>query len=56
MKDMHKKMDSDPHSDSQIKEIYQLKNIAVVGVSKNEEKHLIRYPNILLNMATMLFQ
>ena len=38
MKDMHKKMESDPHSDSQIKEIYQLKNIAVVGVSKNEEK------------------
>src|SRR5215212_10251087 len=37
-------MDSDSHSDSQIKEIYQLKNIAVVGVSKNEEKpfHQVR--------------
>ena len=31
-------MDSDSHSDSQLKEIYQLKNIAVVGVSKDEEK------------------
>ena len=31
-------MDSDSHSDSQIKEFYQLKNIAVVGVSKNDEK------------------
>ena len=30
-----KKMDSDSHSDSQIEEFYQLKNIAVVGVSKN---------------------
>jgi hypothetical protein len=28
-------MDSDPHSDSQIKEIYQLENIALVGVSKD---------------------
>jgi len=49
-------MDSDSHSDSQIKEFYQLKNIAVVGVSKNEEKPSIKYPNILLNMAIMLFQ
>jgi predicted CoA-binding protein len=31
-------MDSDSHSYSQIKEIFQLKNIAVVGLSKNEEK------------------
>jgi predicted CoA-binding protein len=31
-------MGPDSHSDSQIKEIYQLKNIAVVGVSKNEER------------------
>jgi uncharacterized protein len=31
-------MDSDSHSDSEIKGFYQLKNIAVVGVSKNEEK------------------
>ena len=33
-----KKMDLDSHSDSQIKKFYQLKNIAVVGMSKNEEK------------------
>ena len=31
-------MESDSHSDSQIKEFYRLKNIAVVGVSKNQEK------------------
>jgi hypothetical protein len=48
MKDMHKKMDSDPHSDSQIKEIYQLKNIAVVGVSKNEEKPSHQVPKYLI--------
>jgi uncharacterized protein len=28
----------DSHSDSELREIYQLKNIAVVGMSKNEEK------------------
>jgi uncharacterized protein len=28
----------DSYSDSQLKKIYQLKNIAVVGMSKNEEK------------------
>jgi len=48
MKDMHKKMDSDTHSDSQIKEIYQLKNIAVVGVSKNEEKPSHQVPKYLV--------
>jgi predicted CoA-binding protein len=48
MKDMHKKMDSDPHSDFQIKEIYQLKNIAVVGVSKNEEKPSHQVPKYLI--------
>jgi uncharacterized protein len=48
MKDMHKKMDSDPHSDSQIKEIYQLKNIAIVGVSKNEEKPSHQVPKYLI--------
>ena len=31
-------MDSDSHSDSEIKRFYQFKNIAVVGMSKNEEK------------------
>lgn len=28
----------DSHSDSELKKIFQLKNIAVVGMSKNEEK------------------
>jgi uncharacterized protein len=31
-------MNSDSHSDSEIKAFYELKNIAVVGMSKNEEK------------------
>jgi uncharacterized protein len=31
-------MKEDPHSDSELKKIFQLKNIAVVGMSKNEEK------------------
>jgi uncharacterized protein len=31
-------MNSDSHSDSEIKGFYKLKNIAVVGMSKNEEK------------------
>ena len=41
-------MDSDSHSDSQIKEIYQLKNIAVVGVSRNEEKPSHQVPKYLV--------
>ena len=41
-------MDSDSHSDSQLKEIYQLKNIAVVGVSKNEEKPSNQVPKYLI--------
>ena len=40
-------MDSDSHSDSQIEEIYQFKNIAVVGVSKNEEKPSHQVPKYL---------
>src|ERR671932_2301886 len=43
-----KKMDSDSHSDSQIEEFYQLKNIAVVGVSKNEEKPSHQVPKYLI--------
>jgi predicted CoA-binding protein len=45
---MSKKMNSDSHSDSQIKELYQLKNIAVVGVSKNEEKPSNQVPKYLI--------
>jgi uncharacterized protein len=41
-------MDSDSHSDPQIKEFYQLKNIAVVGVSKNEEKPSHQVPKYLI--------
>ena len=41
-------MDSDSHSDSQIEEFYQLKNIAVVGVSKNEEKPSHQVPKYLI--------
>jgi uncharacterized protein len=41
-------MDSDSHSDSQIEEIYQLKNIAVVGVSKNEGKPSHQVPKYLI--------
>jgi predicted CoA-binding protein len=42
------KMDSDSHSDSQIKEFYKLKNIAVVGVSKNEQKPSHQVPKYLI--------
>jgi uncharacterized protein len=41
-------MGSDSHSDSEIKEFYQLKNIAVVGVSKNEEKPSHQVPKYLI--------
>ena len=41
-------MDSYSHSDSQIEEIYQFKNIAVVGVSKNEEKPSHQVPKYLI--------
>ncbi len=41
-------MDSDSHSDSQIKEMFQLKNIAVVGLSKNEEKPSHQVPKYLI--------
>jgi predicted CoA-binding protein len=38
----------DSHSDSEIKEFYQLKNVAVVGVSKNEEKPSHQVPKYLI--------
>ena len=41
-------MDSDSHSDSEIKDFYQLKNIAVVGVSKNEQKPSHYVPKYLI--------
>jgi hypothetical protein len=39
-------MDTDLHTDDEIKEFYNLKNIAVVGIYKNEENLLILYQNI----------
>jgi len=41
-------MDSDSHSDSEIKRFYQCKNIAVVGMSKNEEKPSHQIPKYLI--------
>ena len=49
-------MKVDLHSDSELRKIYDLKNIAVVGMSKNEEKGGITFLNTLLNMATILSQ
>lgn len=42
------KMDSDSHSDSEIKEFYRLKNIVVVGMSKNQEKPSHQVPKYLI--------
>ena len=41
-------MKQDSHSDSELKEIFQLKNIAVVGMSKNEEKAAHYVPKYLI--------
>ena len=41
-------MDSDSHSDSEIKRFYQFKNIAVVGMSKNEDKAAHFVPKYLI--------
>ena len=41
-------MDSDSHSDSEIKRFYQFKSIAVVGMSKNEEKPSHQVPKYLI--------
>ena len=51
MKGTLEHMDSDSHSDSQIKEIFQLKNIAVVGLSKNEEKPSHQVPKYLIEQG-----
>jgi len=39
---------SDSHSDSEIKRFHQLKNIAVVGMSKSEEKPAHFVPKYLI--------
>ena len=41
-------MDSDSHSDSEIKRFYQFKNIAVVGMSKSEGKPAHFVPKYLI--------
>ncbi len=40
-------MEKDSHSDEQIRQIYSLKNIAVVGMSKNPEKAAHYVPKYL---------
>lgn len=41
-------MDRDTHTDEQIKKFYSLKNVAVVGMSKNPEKAAYYVPKYLL--------
>lgn len=40
-------MEKDPHTDEQIRKFYSLKNIAVVGMSKNPEKAAYYVPKYL---------
>jgi len=40
-------MEKDSHSDEEIKEIFSLKNVAVVGMSKNKEKAAHYVPKYL---------
>src|SRR5215207_3847250 len=40
--------DKDTHADSKIRKFYELKNIAVVGMSKNEEKPAHFVPKYLI--------
>ena len=42
-------MEKDPHSDDEIKKFYALKNVAVVGMSKNEEKAAHYVPKYLID-------
>ncbi len=42
-------MERDAHSDSEIKKFYDLKNIAVVGMSKNEGKAAYHVPKYLID-------
>ena len=41
-------MDKDSHTDDQLRQIYSLKNIAVVGMSKNPEKAAHYVPKYLM--------
>ena len=40
-------MEKDSHSDQEIKEIFSLKNVAVIGMSKNQEKAAHYVPKYL---------
>lgn len=42
-------MNKDKHTDSEIRKFYDLKNIAVVGMSRNEEKPAHRVPRFLID-------
>ena len=42
------KSDKDAHTDSEIRKFYELKNIVVVGTSKNEEKPAHFVPKYLI--------
>ena len=42
-------MEKDSHSDDEIRKFYALKNIAVVGMSKNEDKAAHYVPKYLID-------
>jgi hypothetical protein len=44
-------MEKDSHSDEEIKEIFSLKNVAVVGMSKNKEKAAHYVPKYLSDIG-----
>jgi uncharacterized protein len=44
-------MEKDPHSDDEIRKFYTLKNIAVVGMSKNEGKAAHYVPKYLIDQG-----
>ncbi len=45
-------MDRDSHTDEEIKQIFSLKNVAVIGMSKNQEKAAHYVPKYLSQMVT----
>jgi predicted CoA-binding protein len=44
-------MEKDSHSDDEIRKFYTLKNIAVIGMSKNEDKAAHYVPKYLINQG-----
>ena len=42
-------METDKHSDSELKEILSMKNIIVIGMSKNTEKDAYQIPKYMIN-------